>query len=82
MAPSLIFGTKDLLKHGALQKSGVNNANYEEEFQVAETFESTTFEHPETKELLDFIEYLFVVHHTKRTDRLEALQHPYLDALP
>jgi hypothetical protein len=49
-----------------LQKSGVNNTNYEEEFQVAETFESTTFEHPETKELLNFTEYLFVVDHTKR----------------
>ena len=62
MAPSLIFGTKDLLKHGALQKSGVNNTNYEEE--------------------LDFIEYLLIVDHTKRPTALEALQHPYLDALP
>jgi serine/threonine protein kinase len=33
-------------------------------------------------ELLDFIEYLLVVDHTKRSTALEALQHPYLDALP
>ena len=29
-------------------------------------------------ELLDFIEYLLVIDHTKRPTALEALQHPYL----
>lgn len=33
----------------------VNNTNYEEEFQVAGTFESTTLEHPETKLETQFI---------------------------
>jgi serine/threonine protein kinase len=33
-------------------------------------------------ELLDFIEYLFVVDHTKRPTAFEALQHPYLQSLP
>ncbi len=87
--------SKGLLKHGAL------------EFLVAETLESTTFEHPDTKletqfikvgtlrqelerlpgpkvspELLDLLEYLLVVDDTKRPTALEALQHPYLEALP
>jgi serine/threonine protein kinase len=31
-------------------------------------------------ELLDFIEYLLVVDHTKRPTALEALQHPYLQS--
>ncbi|KAJ9226789.1 hypothetical protein DTO027B5_1875 [Paecilomyces variotii] len=33
-------------------------------------------------ELLDFIEYLLVVDHTKRPTASEALQHPYLRSLP
>lgn len=32
-------------------------------------------------ELLDFIEHLLVVDHTKRPTALEALQHPYLQSL-
>ncbi|KAI9726542.1 MAG: hypothetical protein M1834_008984 [Cirrosporium novae-zelandiae] len=32
-------------------------------------------------ELLDFIDYLLVVDHTKRPTALEALQHPYLQSL-
>ena len=35
-----------------------------------------------SSELIDFIEYLIVVDHTKRPTALEALQHPYLQDLP
>jgi serine/threonine protein kinase len=121
LSPSLIFGTKDKTIQGLAEAwciakirrlvgpldPPINNTDYEEEFQVAKTLESTTFEHPDTKlatqfikvgtlrselerlpgpkispELLDFIEYLLVVDHTKRPTALEALQHPYLDVLP
>jgi serine/threonine protein kinase len=34
-----------------------------------------------SSELIDFIEYLLVVDHTKRPTALEALQHPYLRSL-
>ena len=39
-------------------------------------------EHPKVSpELIDFIEYLLVMDHTKRPTASEALQHPYLQSL-
>lgn len=82
------------------------NPEFEEDFAVAEYLESNTFEHPETKsnvqflnvgtlrqeleqlpgpkvspDLVDFIEHLLVIDHTKRPTASEALQHPYLRSL-
>ena len=79
---------------------------YEDEFVVAEYFETNTYEHPDTKldtpfikvgtlrqeldklndpkvspELLDFIDYLLVIDHTKRPTALDALQHPYIQSI-
>ena len=119
MASPAIFGAKDKIVEGLTEAwciakiqrlvgpldPPVNNAEYEEEFLVAEELGST-FEHPDTKvetqfitvgtlrqelklpgpkvssELLDFIESLLVIDHTKRPTALEALRHSYLQSLP
>lgn len=120
LASSAIFGAEDKIVQGLTEAwciakirrligplgPPVNNAEYEEEFLVAEELGST-FEHPDTKvetqfitvgtlrqeleklpgpkvssELLDFIESLLVIDHTKRPTALEALRHSYLQSLP
>ncbi len=35
-----------------------------------------------SSELINFIEYLLVLDHTRRPTALEALQHPYLQHIP
>jgi len=120
LSPSGIFGAEDKIVQGFTEAwciakiqrligpldPPVDNPDFEEEYSFAGHFESTTFQHPETKletkfikvgtlrqeleklsgpkvapELIDFIQYLLSVDHTKRPTALEALRHPFLQSL-
>ena len=119
LSPYIIFGAEDKIVDGLTEAWCIAkirrlvgpldpqvNAEFEEDFAVAEYLESNTFIHPETQlkirflnvgtlrqeleqlpgtkvspDLVDFIEYLLVIDHTRRPTALEALQHPYLRSI-